>query len=911
NGIYGTNLNGLTLTGVTLDGNADQFSPDEAGLLLEEVTGVVNISNTTVKNSYEHNVKVINSSGTLTAFNVTGGTIGPNPAGTGAQGLLFQGTGAANMTLSVNGTTFAGNQSNGIFADTAGGAMDVTIQNSTFLDNNVGPGVSVSSSGNMTFNILNNTAYSTLQKQSIGINVFANASHTGTFVGTIAGNTIGQIGSLASGSIDGNGIGVKNEGGGTLTVLIDDNDVYEVGNGSFTGFEGIWVINSVTAGTVNATVTNNTVDQIRDDRGLQVRQTIAGTTCADIRGNTFTNIGGSTDLRVSQTAGTYNLVQTSQANLSTVNNGATTTVSGAINFGASANCPIPTSAPESPAGHPDATTTASNSSADQPRAAGRLSTSNLPIDQPSVPLLSAASPALAADQSTNLPIYQTPSGSRAPESGETVNVNIGTLPAGKSVTIVFDVIIDTPTTPQQIVSQVCNQGTVSATDLAPVLTDDPDVGGAADPTCTTMQPGSITIAKDQVPDGSTIFGFTGTIPGNTSFNVTGDTSLPINNVTPGSYTATENDPAPLFALTGLDCDDDASGVPSSGSTTTRTATINLEPGETITCTFTNTQQGVDLQVTKSDGGITAEPGDTIAYTLSYTNTGPIAASGVVLTETVPANTTFNPGASTAGWVCTPNGNAGSECTLAIGALAASGAGSATFAVDVDSPLPAQVTQIDNTVCIGDDGTNGADQNPNDNCGDDSTPVTSGSITIVKATNPAGGTGFNFTGDLGPFSLDDGGQQPFTGLPSGDYDVTEVVPTNWSLTSVVCTGGDSTPITDGVTVNLDPGENITCTFTNTEHVDLQVTKSDDGVTAEPGDTVAYTLSYTNTGGDATGVVLTETVPANTTFNPGASTAGWICTPNGNAGSECTLAIGALAASGNGSATFAVDVDSPLP
>ena len=578
-------------------------------------------------------------------------------------------------------------------------------------------------------------------------------------------------------------------------------------------------------------------------------------------------------------------MQTSQANLSTVNNGATTTVSGAINFGASANCPIPTSAPESPAGHPDATTTASNSSADQPRAAGRWSTSNLPIDQSSAPLLSAASPALAADQSTNLPIYQTPSGSRAPESGETVNVNIGTLPAGKSVTIVFDVIIDTPTTPQQIVSQVCNQGTVSATDLAPVLTDDPDVGGAADPTCTTMQPGSITIAKDQVPDGSTIFGFTSTIPGNTSFNVTGDTSLPINNVTPGSYTATENDPAPLFALTGLDCDDDASGVPSSGSTTTRTATINLEPGETITCTFTNTQQGVDLQVTKSDGGITAEPGDTIAYTLSYTDTGPIAASGVVLTETVPANTTFNPGASTAGWVCTPNGNAGSECTLAIGALAASGAGSATFAVDVDSPLPAQVTQIDNTVCIGDDGTNGADQNPNDNCGDDSTPVTSGSITIVKATNPAGGTGFNFTGDLGPFSLDDGGQQPFTGLPSGDYDITEVASVGWLLAYVTCQGGGYTLTPGGVTVHLDPGENITCTFTNQQlPLVLELSKGVNGPTSVtmPGGSgqVSYTVAYTSTAVvtgtavftdtpsiDVGGVVCSDLTPA--TLGPGQS------------------------------------------
>jgi hypothetical protein len=59
-----------------------------------------------------------------------------------------------------------------------------------------------------------------------------------------------------------------------------------------------------------------------------------------------------------------------------------------------------------------------------------------------------------------------------------------------------------------------------------------------------------------------------------------------------------------------------------------------------------------------------------------------------------------------------------------------------------------------------------------------------------------------------------------------------------------------------------------------------------------------------------VTLTDTVPANTTFNTGASTAGWACVPDNNAGSTCTLTIGALAAgSGPQAATFAVDVDKP--
>jgi len=88
----------------------------------------------------------------------------------------------------------------------------------------------------------------------------------------------------------------------------------------------------------------------------------------------------------------------------------------------------------------------------------------------------------------------------------------------------------------------------------------------------------------------------------------------------------------------------------------------------------------------------------------------------------------------------------------------------------------------------------------------------GSITIVKETNPDGGSGFNFSGDLGPFTLSDNGSRSFD-KAAGDYDVTESLPTDWELDSVECDDGDSTDITNGVTIHLDAGEHVTCTFTN--------------------------------------------------------------------------------------------------
>ncbi len=118
----------------------------------------------------------------------------------------------------------------------------------------------------------------------------------------------------------------------------------------------------------------------------------------------------------------------------------------------------------------------------------------------------------------------------------------------------------------------------------------------------------------------------------------------------------------------------------------------------------------DLTITKSDGGISTTPGGTVAYTLSYTNTGNQDATSVVITETVPLNSSFDTSAS-GSWSCTPGGSAGSICTFSVGNLAAGINGSATFTVTVDTPLPAGVTQIANTAVIADDGGNGADPTP--------------------------------------------------------------------------------------------------------------------------------------------------------------------------------------------------------
>src|SRR6185436_6933180 len=130
------------------------------------------------------------------------------------------------------------------------------------------------------------------------------------------------------------------------------------------------------------------------------------------------------------------------------------------------------------------------------------------------------------------------------------------------------------------------------------------------------------------------------------------------------------------------------------------------PGNNDAMDYTPVDAAPDLVLTKDDGGVTVEPGDTITYTLTYNNTsGTQGATGVVITETVPANTTF----TGTGWTCV-----GSVCTKSIGTLPIGGTGSVKFVVTVTNTVGAGVVTITNTATIGDDGDNGEDLDNSDN-----------------------------------------------------------------------------------------------------------------------------------------------------------------------------------------------------
>ncbi len=150
------------------------------------------------------------------------------------------------------------------------------------------------------------------------------------------------------------------------------------------------------------------------------------------------------------------------------------------------------------------------------------------------------------------------------------------------------------------------------------------------------------------------------------------------------------------------------------------------------CGTTSTPPGgnPDVRMAKSVASGNGDPGSVLVYQLLVTNAGTRNAVGVSLHETVPQLTTFRPAGSSPGWTCTPDGNAGSSCTLTVGTVAAGSSATFTFAVQVASAFPPNPPAIDNTACVST--TSSGDPTDND-CGTTSTPPGGGpDLKLVKS-----------------------------------------------------------------------------------------------------------------------------------------------------------------------------------
>src|SRR3989475_767355 len=289
-----------------------------------------------------------------------------------------------------------------------------------------------------------------------------------------------------------------------------------------------------------------------------------------------------------------------------------------------------------------------------------------------------------------------------------------------------------------------------------------------------------------------------------------------------------------------------------------------------------------LAVSKTDSPDPVAAGGNLTYTIAYANNGSAGATGVVITDSVPANTTFV--SATAGGTL-----ASGVVTWSIGNLAAGASGSVQMVVRVASPL-ANGTSITN-------GTYSIDSNETAPVAGAavSTTVTSAPLLSVSKTDSPDpvAAGGNLTYTL---SYSNTGNANATGVV-----LTDTVPANttfvsataggtlasgvvtWSIGNLAAGASGSvqmvvrvaSPLANGTSITnstysidsneISPVNGAAVSTAVTSAPILAVSKTDSPDPVAAGGNLTYTLSYSNTGNaNATGVVLTDTVPANTTF-----------------------------------------------
>lgn len=316
----------------------------------------------------------------------------------------------------------------------------------------------------------------------------------------------------------------------------------------------------------------------------------------------------------------------------------------------------------------------------------------------------------------------------------------------------------------------------------------------------------------------------------------------------------------------------------------------LATGHAIICTYTNTKKNTVITVDKQ-GPASVTAGSQVAYTIKWTVNGTVDGSNAVLTDVVPANTSF---------VSADNGGtlSGSTVTWNLGSKAVGTSGTVTVNLKLASPMT-NGTVVTNTATFDTDQTD---------------PVSDAVATTVTS---APQLSITKTNNAGTFAKP-GATVKYTVVVTNVASATDAA-TAVSMTDTLPAG--FTFVVGGKSVKtftlgtLAPGTSVTTTYSvkisskqksgtylntatakggNTDEVTatagvtvksplvlgaaapvLTLTKSVAPLSVVAGKQVTYTMVIKNTGaGDAIKVVLTDTLPAGFTFtDTGKTTKVW--------------------------------------
>jgi VCBS repeat-containing protein len=257
-GIRGNGVNGLAMLRVEVSGNGNLTG--EHGMDLIGLTGIVGIIDSSFTGNAEENIHIVNSAGTLD-LTITGATIGNSVGITSDDGLIIEANGNAVVRASVTDSTFTNNRGDAfqfVAATTATSTSHITFSDNVVTTTNaavLGGGVTITSGGAAdVFTAVENNSIQGARGTALVVAMLSSTA-AGEMHATITGNSIGTTGVAGSGSQTGNGMNVVLGGSGTMTVLVEDNDVFNWEQ------VGINVQNSGGSGRMNATIENNVVQE--------------------------------------------------------------------------------------------------------------------------------------------------------------------------------------------------------------------------------------------------------------------------------------------------------------------------------------------------------------------------------------------------------------------------------------------------------------------------------------------------------------------------------------------------------------------------------------------------------------------------------------------------------------------------
>ncbi|CAG0973889.1 hypothetical protein BURK2_01454 [Burkholderiales bacterium] len=181
-----------------------------------------------------------------------------------------------------------------------------------------------------------------------------------------------------------------------------------------------------------------------------------------------------------------------------------------------------------------------------------------------------------------------------------------------------------------------------------------------------------------------------------------------------------------------------------GATISNTATITAtttdsDPSDNTATATTTVATEANLSLTKTDAPDPVLPGALLTYSITVNNAGPSDAANALLTDVLPAGTTFASLTSPGGWSCvTPAVGAGGTVSCSNAAMAP-GSAAFTLAVTVSGALAGGST-LSNTATISSDTT---DPNAGNNSATATTavatPATVGATKTVAGSFVPGGT----------------------------------------------------------------------------------------------------------------------------------------------------------------------------